>query len=95
MEVIFFAEIYPVDRGIHLLYNWGHVLPEKRFHIQQNKYCIIFYSCEGHIFAAMCSLGGGGGMGGGWVYFLQLYVDLDGNHKNFKNHQNEKPQGKI
>ena len=38
---------------------------------------------------------GGGGMGGGWVYFLQLYVDLDGNHKNFKNNQNEKPQGKI
>ena len=34
-------------------------------------------------------------MGGGWVYFLQLYVDLDGNRKNFKNHQNEKPQGKI
>ena len=35
---------------------------------------------------------GGGGWGGGWVYFLQLYVDLDGNHKNFKNNQNEKPR---
>ena len=34
-------------------------------------------------------------MGGGQVYFLQLYVDLDGNHKNFMNHQNEKAQGKI
>ena len=37
--------------------------------------------------------GGGGGKGesgGGQVYFLQLYVDLDGNHKNFKNHQNKK-----
>ena len=46
-------------------------------------------------FAAVCLLGGGG-MGGGQVYFLQLYVqDLDGNHKNFKNHQNKKPQGKV
>ena len=52
------------------------------------------YSCEGHIFAAMCLLGGGG-VGHSQVYFLQLYVDLDGNHKNFKNHQNEKAQGKI
>ena len=47
------------------------------------------------LFAAMCLLEGGGGGGGGQVYFLQLYVDLDGNHKNFKNDQNEKPQGKI
>ena len=43
----------------------------------------------------MCLLKGGGGMGGGQVYFLQLYVDLDGNHKNFKNHQTKKPQGKV
>ena len=42
----------------------------------------------------MCLLGGVGG-GGGQVYFLQLYVDLDGNHKHVKNHQNKKPQGKI
>ena len=34
-------------------------------------------------------------MGGGQVYFLQLYVDLDGNHKNFKTHQNKKSQGKV
>ena len=47
------------------------------------------------VFAAVCLLGGGGRDGGGRVYFLQLYVDLDGNHKNFKNHQNKKPQGKI
>ena len=47
------------------------------------------------LFAAVCLLGGGGRDGGGRVYFLQLYVDLDGNHKNFKNNQNEKPQGKI
>ena len=46
-------------------------------------------------FAAMCLLEGGGGVGGGQVYFLQLYVDLDGNHKNIKTHQNKKPQGKI
>ena len=48
-------------------------------------------------FAAMCLLGGrgGGGVGGGQVYFLQLYVDLDRNHKNIKTHQNKKPQGKI
>ena len=41
----------------------------------------------------MCLLevGGGGAVGGGQVYFLQL--DLDGNHKKFKNHQNKKPQG--
>ena len=45
-------------------------------------------------FVAMCLMGRGG-VGGGQVYFLQLYVDLDGNHKNFKNNQNEKPQGKI
>ena len=67
-------EIYPVHRVIHLLYNWGHVLPENRFHIQQNKYCIIFlsyYSCEGHIFAAMCSLGGGDG---GWLGLLLTAV---------------------
>ena len=43
------------------------------------------------VFAAVCLLGGGRD-GGGRVYFLQLY---DGNHKNFKNNQNEKPQGKI
>ena len=72
MEVIFFEEIYPMDRGIHLLYNWGHVLPENRFHIQQNKYCIIFHSCEGHIFAAMCSPGGGGD--GGWLGLLLTAV---------------------
>ena len=42
----------------------------------------------------MCLLGAGG-MRGSQVYFLQLYVDLDGNHKNFKNHQNEKAHGKI
>ena len=87
-----------MDSVIYLLNNWGQVLPENRFHIQQNKYCIFFlsyYTCGGHIFAAMCLLGGGGGVGGGRVYFLQLYVDLDGNHKNFKNHQNKKPQGKI
>ena len=98
MEVIFFAEIYPVDRGIHLLYNWGHVLPENRFHMQQNKHCIIFlsyYSCGGHIVCSNVFTGGGGGVGGGQVYFLQLYVDLDGNHKNFKNYQNKKPQCKI
>ena len=41
----------------------------------------------------MCLLGGG--EGGGQVYLLQLYVDLYGNHKDFKNHQNKKPQGKI
>ena len=49
-------------------------------------------------FAAMCLLGWGGGwggVGGGQVYFLLLYVDLDGNHKNIKNLQNKKPQGKI
>ena len=46
-------------------------------------------------FAAMCLLGGGGGVGGGQVYFLQLYVDLDRNRKNIKTHQNKKPQGKI
>ena len=45
-------------------------------------------------FAAMCLLGQGG-VGGGQVYFLQVYVDLDGNHKNIKTHQNKKPQGKI
>ena len=45
------------------------------------------------LFVAMCLLGGG--EGGGQVYFLQLYVDLDGNHKNFKNNPSEKPQGKI
>ena len=40
--------------------------------------------------------GWGVGGGGGQVYFLQLYVqDLDGNHKNFKNHQNKKPPGKV
>ena len=45
----------------------------------------------------MCLLGGRGewGVGGGWVYFLQFHVDLDGNYKNFKNHQNKKPQGKV
>ena len=32
------------------------------------------------LFAAMCLLGGGG-VGGGQVYFSQLYVDLDGNNK--------------
>ena len=39
--------------------------------------------------------GGGGGVGGGQVYVLQLYVNLDGNHNNFKNHQNKKPHGKV
>ena len=34
-------------------------------------------------------------MGDGQGYFLQLCVDLDGNHKNIKNHQNKMPQGKI
>ena len=36
-----------------------------------------------------------GEVGDGQGYFLQLCVDLDGNHKNIKNHQNKTPQGKI
>ena len=72
MEVIFFAEIYPVDRGIHLLYNWGHVLPENRFHIQQNKYCIIITVVK-VIFLQQCVPWGGGG-DGGWLGLLLTAV---------------------
>ena len=50
---------------------------------------VILFAAN-HVFT-----GGGEGMGGSQVYLLQLYVDLDGNHKNVKNHQNKKPQGKI
>ena len=56
---------------------------------------VLYFTVVKVIFLQQCVPWGGGGDGGGWVYFLQLYVDLDGNHKNFKNHQNEKPQGKI
>ena len=57
---------------------------------------VLYFTVVTVIFCTNVFPGGGGGrMGGGWVYFLQLYVDLDGNHKNFKNHQNKKPQGKV